>query len=535
MHNLSLDPRRDHLSAALFGGHFHSLPATLVDPLPTSGPSSARHPAAAAPTWLPSTSTDPGSSLLARARAADSATSSHGSPHRPTHDEPSHLPARARPRRSSSTGTLLARPSSAAPRIDEEPASSPVAPDPADAGPSSSRARSASRASVASAGSSSTVRQAPRVPPPAPHRPSERERDRDRPASAAQFAQRERQRREEALRRRLVDCFVSLELVPVPVTVPVAREGGSAPARDGQEEVPGGRRRSGSVASALMQRSGSAGSSHGGGPGAGGLSAPRRGMRRRMTASSLLSTSASASLPASASAAAAAQTPPFFVSPPSRASTHATFLINPAHFLLPREADTDTDTDEAAQGGPALPGDPATASWPGLREGRVRARVFGRPSEVLLGKGKGRARGDEDEDGRDGGWRLLAEWDVELGGLTSLGRDVRLLFLSSLSLSARSPPCSTPRGPDPLCRIRSPPCSPPCPPTPSSLPSRPRPPRSAPPPNPRPRPPPPPLPPPRPTPSTSPRRSRSCAGRRAHPRPAARGRARALLSRGRAR
>ncbi|TNY17669.1 UV radiation resistance protein and autophagy-related subunit 14-domain-containing protein [Rhodotorula diobovata] len=433
VHNLSLDPRRDHLSAALFGGHSHSLPAPLVDPLPTSGPSSARHPAATAPTWLPSTSTsqDQGSNPLVR--GADSATGSRVLPHPsalndpPTRDEPSPLPARARPRRSSSTGTLLARPSPAAPRIDEEPAPSPLPAPPDPAGPSSSRARSASRASVASAGSSSTVRQAPRVPPPAPHRPSERERDR--PASAAQFAQRERQRREEALRRRLVDCFVSLELVPVPVTVPVGRDGGPAPpARDGQEEVPGGRRRSGSVASALMQRSGRAGSSHGGGPGAGGLSAPRRGMRRRMTASSLLSTSASASLPAPASAAAAAQTPPFFVSPPSRASTHATFPIDPAHFLLPREADTDTDTDEAVQGGPALPGDPATASWPGLRESRVRARVFGRPSGALgKRKGKGRARVDvdEDEDEGDGGWRLLAEWDVELGGLTSLGRDER--------------------------------------------------------------------------------------------------------------
>ncbi|GAA5910087.1 hypothetical protein JCM8208_000951 [Rhodotorula glutinis] len=435
VHNLSLDPRRDQLAAALFG---QSLVPSSLDPVPTSAPPSRSVDLSAAQARIGSSadaSADNGTRGPGRRRAGSTASwneaptvdSSRADERRPL--------ARVRPRRSSSAGTLLAQPSS---RIDEEEPPSPNSA--GDADPSSStaptpfstslRTRSASRASIASAGSSSTIRQAPRIPPPAPQQHNER----PPPPSAAQFAQREKQRRDEALRRRLVDSFVSLELVPDERGAQAQSAGVSG--ADRLEAALAGRRRSGSVASAHMQRSGSAGSAQGAGasPWASSslaLSSPRKAMRRRMTASSLLSTSASFPTLASTSAGAPPRPAPFFVSPPSLASTHASFPVDPSSFLLPLD-DADPGRPAVVAAAPALPDDPTTSTWPGLRESRLRAKVFARPSDALrpsavagaststrAGKQKER---DEDEDE----WRLVAEWEVELDGLTSLGRDPTL-------------------------------------------------------------------------------------------------------------
>ncbi|BGP42347.1 hypothetical protein JCM10449v2_006352 [Rhodotorula kratochvilovae] len=393
--NLSLDPRRDELSAALYGGTQH--PA--LDLLPTSGPSQVHFDDGAL--GVPPSPTDSFIPVLGRRRAG-SAASWAGVPDFPRAEGQELVltglstapgaPARTRPRRSSSAGTLLG---SASARIDEEPASPADKSSPASALASLPlRARSASRASLGSVGSSSTIRQAPRVPPPLQHN------ERPPPPSAAQFALKEKQRREDALRRRLVDSFISLELVPLE----------EALGADPLEKK--GRNRSGSVASTRMQRSGSAGSVHGG-------ASPRKGMRRRTTSSSLLSSSST--LPGLASTSTAGPPPPdpFFVSEPSLASMHAAFPVDPSSFLLPS---TSPDSPICS---PALPDDPSTASWPGLRESRLRVKVFARPSHALppspsaSAKGKGKAQ--QHGDGED--WRMLAEWDVELEGLTSLGRD----------------------------------------------------------------------------------------------------------------
>ncbi|GAA5930626.1 hypothetical protein JCM3775_003827 [Rhodotorula graminis] len=437
VHNLSLDPRRDQLAAALFS---HTLVPSSLDLVPTSAPSSRSLDPAAQQGRRGSSVDDSVDSAVrgpGRRRAESAASWNDGLGADSSRDGERRLPARVRPRRSSSAGTLLAQPSS---RIDEE---EPASPNPADdAGPSSAsiapstslRTRSASRASIASAGSSSTIRQAPRIPPPAPQ---QQRAERPPPPSAAQFAQREKQRRDEALRRRLVDSFVSLELVP-----DESGEQSQAQARvDPLEAALAGRRRSGSVASAHMQRSGSAGSAQGtssGGPSSWvsssyALSSPRKAMRRRMTASSLLSTSASFPTLASTSATAPPRPAPFFVSHPSLASTRASFPVDPSSFLLPLD-DADLGPPATAAAAPALPDDPTTSTWSGLREGRLRAKVFARPSDALrpsrgpgartrsgsrTGKEKEREE-DEDE------WRLVAEWEVELDGLTSLGRDPTL-------------------------------------------------------------------------------------------------------------
>lgn len=53
------------------------------------------------------------------------------------------------------------------------------------------------------------------------------------------------------------------------------------------------------------------------------------------------------------------------------------------------------------------------------------------------GKGKGKGKEKENEPSEEE-WRLLLEWDVELDGLVSLGRDVShsALYLSSYAKSA---------------------------------------------------------------------------------------------------
>jgi len=66
--------------------------------------------------------------------------------------------------------------------------------------------------------------------------------------------------------------------------------------------------------------------------------------------------------------------------------------------------------------------------------------VFGRPRrserqrERERGKGKEKVTEEDDDDNdAEAGWKVLTEWDVELSGLVSLGRNVRLDPSSYLS------------------------------------------------------------------------------------------------------
>lgn len=141
--------------------------------------------------------------------------------------------------------------------------------------------------------------------------------------------------------------------------------------------------------------------------------------------------------PASPVAAALAPPPapvrPFFVSDLSQAATHATFFLDPEQITVPSwsSASSETPLDPTA-GLPAFP--EQVRDWPGWTESRIQATVWARPTAVDEvegdsrstrasedgGKGKAKATGDEDD------WRVVAEWEVDLAGLTSLGRDVSL-------------------------------------------------------------------------------------------------------------
>lgn len=66
--------------------------------------------------------------------------------------------------------------------------------------------------------------------------------------------------------------------------------------------------------------------------------------------------------------------------------------------------------------------------------------MFGRPRrserqrERERGKGKEKVTEEDDDDNdAEAGWKVLTEWDVELSGLVSLGRNVRLDPSSYLS------------------------------------------------------------------------------------------------------
>jgi len=70
------------------------------------------------------------------------------------------------------------------------------------------------------------------------------------------------------------------------------------------------------------------------------------------------------------------------------------------------------------------------SGWEGLREERIRIKVFGRPRrsdrkwDTEKGKGKEKAEAEDDEE-EEKNWKVLTEWDIELSGLVSLGRNVR--------------------------------------------------------------------------------------------------------------
>ena len=56
-----------------------------------------------------------------------------------------------------------------------------------------------------------------------------------------------------------------------------------------------------------------------------------------------------------------------------------------------------------------------------------------RQRERERGKGKEKATEEDDNESEEAGWKVLTEWDVELSGLVSLGRNVRLDPSSYLS------------------------------------------------------------------------------------------------------
>lgn len=153
---------------------------------------------------------------------------------------------------------------------------------------------------------------------------------------------RDKARRAETLRKRLVDSFVSLHLVH-----------GEGERRGSCE----GRKRADSTIR----------------PG----SVKGKGRSRTLSTPLLLG------------AGTRAEEKPFFVSRPQLSTMHPSFDVDEEDFLV----------DE--------PGE-----WKGMREGRVLVRVWTR--EGKDGKGKQ----------KEGDWGMLVEWDVDLSGLVSLGREV---------------------------------------------------------------------------------------------------------------
>ncbi|GAA5932573.1 hypothetical protein JCM1841_004317 [Sporobolomyces salmonicolor] len=406
--NLTLDHKRDQLSAALFGQ------PTLapLDSTSTAAPDGAGFGGtvqlAADDLELDAPSRKgKGKATERRRRAGSTAswTGNLGVREKPAQERELVLDAtgspaqiRTRPRRSSSATTLLMRtPGIKEEDSDVEPPSPPASTSAALFTPSSQplHGRSTSRASIASNGTShsaSTIRQAPRLPPPPTSAAAPAK---ARPPSSSQFAAKEKQRRTEALKRRLVDSFISLELIPPDQCL----EGPPATAKDG-------RRRGNSIAMPSIRRSGSAGA-------IGGLVSPRERMRRRTLSSSLIPSTSSSS---TSSASSSPPPPPriFFVSPLSFSSMHPTFPVDHRAFLDPNYSDSPS----------SFPEDPSLEAWPGLREDRLRVKVFVRPREEGSNRGaKGKVREREEEGAREESWRALVEWDVEFDGLVSLGRD----------------------------------------------------------------------------------------------------------------
>ncbi|GAA6028909.1 hypothetical protein JCM8097_001500 [Rhodosporidiobolus ruineniae] len=342
---------------------------------------------------------------------------------------------RTRPRRSSSGATLLtvriAEESESEPPSPSSPVASTSAPSavPFPPASSSARPRSTSRLSASSLRSSSTLREAPRLPPlPSTSKPA-RTAERPPHPSTAQFAQREKQRREELLRRRLLDSFVMLELVS-----PEEQQAQEAPRAVSPTFERKGRRRGNSVVSipppSRLRRSDSASSiaTVGGAFGTGSFASPRKHLRRRGTSSSILPLAANSLFDPPPPAAAPAPPPskPFFVSLPCFSSTHPSFSINRDAFLLSAPPSSSSSSSSTTAAPAPLDHAETVDAWPGLRESRVRVKVFVRPrrdeaDEGTSVKGKGKEREKEEEDTE--GWECLIEWDVELSGLTSLGRD----------------------------------------------------------------------------------------------------------------
>ncbi|GAA5876724.1 hypothetical protein JCM16303_006262 [Sporobolomyces ruberrimus] len=412
---------------------------------------------------------------------------------------------RTRPRRSSSAGTLLSRALKIKEEGDEDENETELEGGDGSTGPSpgtslnsletdsnsfpfpfptpaeelststsastASRNRSTSRASLHSnattTSSVSTIRQAPKLPPYPPLPPSSKEKTRRTPSSS-QFAERERKRRQEALRRKLVDSFISIELVE--------------PERTSTSEVPStdqgigtGRKRGKTITGTAgvggigprIRRSDSSSSINST------SSTSRKGVlrRRRTVSSNFLPTLSSLSSTAATKkeeeigrvgdGGGTETSPPFYVSNPAIEQVNPTFYIDQLDFLIPRSAPaaplgplplsapsetTTTGTSQDSERPIQFPDDERIDSWSGLRESRVRVKVFARRrrsererdqarkgsnKEKTREKGKGKEVGTaeatrkngQDEDEEEKGWNELTEWDIDLSSLVSLGRN----------------------------------------------------------------------------------------------------------------
>ncbi|GAA5987942.1 hypothetical protein JCM5350_006782 [Sporobolomyces pararoseus] len=439
--NLTLDPALDSL---------FTRPSTAYSILPEDDePTTA------------TTSVDKGKKVRARASSNASWTSAFSNEREEREgrelvlDSGNRFP-RTRPRRSSSAGTLLSR----AQKIKEEgeeaegeedggysiPSTATHSPQPAPI-PSAStsnsfpfpfpspseelttstststtdalkRARSTSRASVNSngtTGSNSTIRQAPRLPPNPPPHPTTA-----RLPSSTQFAAREQKRRTEALRRKLLDSFISIELVP--------------PERSVREEetdltVSSGRKRGNTIVGTVggssrpgrnhIKRSDSSSS----------ISSLRKGLSRRRTVSSSLVptlSTPSRSKQDEEQEEENRRLPPFYVSQAAKETVNPCFQIDQSDFLVPSLGNDTFKGDSTIQ----FPDDDSVDSWFGLRESRIKVRVFARrrlgerEREEKSNKGKGKVGvNDSPEVDEEAGWKVLTEWDVDLSSLVSLGRN----------------------------------------------------------------------------------------------------------------
>ncbi|GAA5894090.1 hypothetical protein JCM6882_007981 [Rhodosporidiobolus microsporus] len=422
--NLSLDPARDELSSTTFPSTRHRRLSRDL-----GSPTSTRPPLPSRDSWAESLSGEAGPSRsVGRRRAGSNASWSGGlgAADQPGGGEEREIVLdgkkpfvpRTRAKRSSSAATLLTRPSTS--RIEEEDldASPQAGPSVSTSFPSTSstRPRSSSRLSASSVQSSSTIRQAPRLP--TTQQPPER----PPPPTTSQSAQKEKRRREEAVQRRLLDSFVSLELV-----APAEEDGVAEPSSASEQE----RRKRGNTvvvpsasasSSSRMRRSDS-------GSSIGSFqidSSPRKSMRRRTRSSSFLPSSATASSSqptASTSTSPPPPSQPFYVSPLSASTMHPSFPIDRDHFVLPPFHPSSSASSPPPPSSPALDDLDGVDVWAGLRESRVRAKVFvRRRGGEGKGKGKEKAR-DEDQEREDEGWTCLIEWEVAFDGLTSLGRD----------------------------------------------------------------------------------------------------------------
>ncbi|KAG0657973.1 hypothetical protein C6P46_006145 [Rhodotorula mucilaginosa] len=343
------------------------------------------------------------------------------------------------------------------------------------------RLRSTSRASVASSsGSTSTIRAAPRIPlrPPSDIVAGPSAASRQPQSTDSRPSQRRRAKQPKTrIPVPLVESFVSLELLP-PLAAPDA-DGASVTEAATSKKMSTTRSRSGSVRSVFggvgggaaaapsMSRSGSTGSVRGvaassSSSSSSAIPSPRKRMRRRTISSAALfaplptlaSLAAGNGANKSASPTTATETDdradddqghPFYVSDVADPATHATFFLDPENCFLPSGPTTTTTNVDGDPTAPRNKDDcPRIAAfpeeiqdWPGWRQSRFKATLWGRREEEEGAKSRDRTAGRNGKQRQEmpnpppavaatsssDGWRVLVEWEVDLAGLTSLGRD----------------------------------------------------------------------------------------------------------------
>ncbi|SCV71520.1 BQ2448_3108 [Microbotryum intermedium] len=252
------------------------------------------------------------------------------------------------------------------------------------------RNRSSSRASIASAGttgSGSTIRArsefdssfSARAPARLFSHPASHPRLPDAPvsstpprgrsafASDSQLA-REKQRRIELLHRRMVDSTVTLSFCRPRAQTELIAESSSS-------------RRPGTMSSPIRHRSRRSGSTS---------SIPGRSTSRQLALPSPVERGPTLDA-----------LPPFFIAQPACKTLNPTFMVEPNEFLVGEDTD---DLDD----------------WPGLQEEHVLVSLWTKGSELGAGSDKGKAK--KQHVSKDD-WTLLVEWDANLDGLISLGRD----------------------------------------------------------------------------------------------------------------